>query len=440
MTGFPRWSWAALALLVASPQAFAAGSHADETRATRWVQISATTKQERSAIANAGVSIEAVRSDSIWGFATSDELAAVQSRGFTVLGNFDFSVGRGGHQGGLDFPAKDAKYHNYAEVTSALRMLAMSHADIARVLSIGQTVEGREMWALHINTSMGTLNGTNSSKPGILYVGNHHAREHLSVEVPLLYAQHLLKNRDDPTIWSLLDSRDIWIIPMLNPDGAEFDIDTGRYKLWRKNRRNNQDGTFGVDLNRNYSFGWGTGGSSKDTRSDVYMGPSPFSEPETIALKSLVESLPNLTILLSFHTFSELILYPWGGKYDPIENPQDRAIHENMAKTMAGWNRYKPQQSSDLYIASGDTTDWAYGERGLVSFTFELSPANSGGAGGFYPGAGMIDKAFRDNVKPCLYLLDLADDPKRALSGTPSGFLKNYVAPGMNPAGYWNLK
>jgi carboxypeptidase T len=443
MTLFPRWTVAALAALSFSLPASAQSDHhhhqgEEELRASRWVQIRAHDKTERTAIANEGVSIEAVRSDSIWGFATPDQLRAIKSKGFQVLGSFDFTTGRGGHQGGFDFPAKDAKFHNYAEATSALRMLASSHADIARTISIGKTIEGRDIWAIHINTNPDALMSNSSSKPGILYVGNHHAREHLSVEVPLMFAQHLLKNRDDPKIWALLDSRDIWIIPMLNPDGSEFDIATGSYKYWRKNRRNNGDGTFGVDLNRNYSFGWGTGGSSKDTSSDVYMGPTPFSEPETIAIKSFVESQLNLKILLSFHTFSELILYPWGGKYDPIADPKDRAIHEKMATTMAGWNKYKPQQSSDLYIASGDTTDWAYGERGLVSFTFELSPANTGGAGGFYPGAGMIDKAFQDNLRPCLYLLDLTDDPGRATTTRPSPFLQNYVAPSLAPEHFWN--
>ena len=435
MTLFPRWT---LAILSALSLTVTAMADPTEFRASRWVQIGARDKHERSAIANEGVSIEAIRTDSIWGFATETQLAQLRKKGFRVLGNFDFNLGRGGHQGGFDFPAKDAKYHNYSETVSALKMLASSHADIVRLTSIGKTIEGRDIWAIHINTSPEALANNSSSKPGIFYVGNHHAREHLSVEVPLMFAQHLLKNRDDPAISQLLNTRDIWIVPMLNPDGAEFDISTGSYKYWRKNRRDNGDGTFGVDLNRNYGHGWGTGGSSKDSSSDIYMGPTPFSEPETIAIKSFVESQPNIKILLSFHTFSELILYPWGGKYDPISNKQDLMVYEKMAKTMAGWNKYKPQQASDLYIASGDTTDWAYGERGIFAFTFELSPANQGGPGGFYPGAGMIDKAFQDNLKPCLYLLDLADDPHRAVSGSNFGFLKNYVAPRLEPEHFWN--
>jgi carboxypeptidase T len=400
--------------------------------------VRAADKFERSRIANTGISIEAVLSDSVWGFATEKMVGSLKSSGFKVLGNFDASVARGGHQDGFDFPAADSRYHNYTEMTSKLKFIAQSHADIARLSSIGKTLEGRDIWALHINSSPEALASRSSTKPGIIYVANHHAREHLSAEVPLMFAQHILTNRMQPEIAALLEARDIWIVPMLNADGVEHDIATGRYQYWRKNRRNNGDGTFGVDLNRNYGFQWGTGGSSNDTSSDVYMGPNPFSEPETQVFKAFVEGLPNVKILLSFHTFSELILYPWGHTHDTIGKQEDLRVHEKMARTMAAWNGYIPQQSSDLYIASGDTTDWSYGQLGIISFTFELSPRNTAGMGGFYPGAKIVDKAFADNLRPMLYLLDLADDPYRALTNRPTGFLKNYVQPQPEVSEFWN--
>lgn len=426
-----------LALITAN--SFQITAQAEEGTDRRFIQVAAKTKEERSAIANTGMSIEAVRSDSVWGFANPETLKILRENGSKILGNFEFKVARGGHQDGFDFPAKDAKFHNYQEVTSGLRMLANSHADIAQMSSIGKSIEGKQLWALHINTTPGALMDKKSNKPGILFVANHHAREHLSVEMPLMLAQHLLNNRNDTQIAAMLENRDIWIIPMLNPDGAEHDIQGQNYAFWRKNRRDNKDGTFGVDMNRNYGFGWGTGGSSKDTSSDVYMGTAPFSEPETLALKDFVESHLNIKILLSFHTFSELILYPWGHKYDSIENTKDLTAYKAMAETMAKWNHYTPQQSSELYIASGDTTDWSYGEHGIFSFTFELSPGGSSGAGGFYPGAGIIDRVFQDNLRPCLYLIDLADDPHRASGGGASSWLKNYRASTIDWSKNWDV-
>ena len=142
-------------------------------------------------------------------------------------------------------------------------------------------------------------------------------------------------------------------------------------------------------------------------------GAQAFSEPETIAIKNLVEHHTNLNILLSFHTYSELILYPWEHKYDSISDVRDLSTYEKIAQTMAQWNGYTPEQSSDLYIVSGDTTDWSYGSLGIFSFTFELSPASWGG-GGFYPGPGIINSTFQDNIRPMLYLIDLADNPYRA--------------------------
>ncbi len=105
---------------------------------------------------------------------------------------------------------------------------------------------------------------------------------------------------------------------------------------------------------------------------------------------------------------------------------------------MAKWNKYKPQQSSDLYIASGDTTDWAYGVHGIISFTFELSPKNMSG-GGFYPGASAIQKTFNVNIKPALYLIDLADNPERVLEKKKSKFLKTLASPSIPHEMFWKI-
>jgi len=395
----------------------------------RFIQVQANSREQRNAIVNRGMSIEFVRSDSVWGFANERSITRLQTAGFKILSNLAPQVGRGGHQGifdSLEFPPSDRKFHTFQQVTSTLQELARLNPDIARLQSIGKTIENRDIWALQINSSVQSLDYATSNKPGVVFMGNHHAREHLSVEVPVMLAQYLLEHRNDPKISSLLNSRDIWILPMINPDGAEFDIEGGQYQYWRKNRRNNGDGTFGVDLNRNYGYKWGTGGSDSDTSSDIYMGNAPFSEPETQAVRDFVNIHPNTKVLLTFHSYSELILYPWGHSETGIDSAQDRAVFEKMAQTMALWNHYKPEQSSELYVTSGDTTDWAYGEKGIFAFTFELSP-NTVMNGGFYPGAKVIEQVFKDNLNPCIYLIDMAGNPYQVLDKSPSQWLTHSV-------------
>lgn len=368
-----------------------------------WVKVSAKDSFERSLIANTGASIESVFEDYVLAFASTETLRDLQKNHHVVSAVPAMSA--------FDFPQADQVYHTYVELEDALFNLAGQYPQISKLESIGSTVEGRTIWDLRISGDMTTA----SQRPGVLYVGGHHAREHLSVEVPLMFAEHLLKNyATDNRIKKLVDSRDIHIVPALNADGLEFDIATGKYQYWRKNRRDNGDRNYGVDLNRNYGFQWGTGGSSKRTADETYMGPKAFSEPETQAVKTFIEKNVNINIVLSFHTFSELILYPWGHKKGPMDSI-DQRVHEKLATTMAKWNGYTPQSSADLYIASGDLTDWTYGAHKIVSFTFELDPKGGFSRDGFYPGAAVIPAVFQKNLEPALYLLEYADDPRRVL-------------------------
>jgi carboxypeptidase T len=380
---------------------------------TYWIKLEAHDKFQRSVVANSGAVIEVVKDDYVIALGNKEELATLEKTGM-VLQSFSLNMKF------FDFPERDRNFHNYNEAVQFMTDLQTRFPNLMKLEEIGTSIEGRKIHNMRLSTNLETSN----QKPGIVFMGTHHAREHLSTEMPLLLAKYLLENyATDARIRGFLENREIHIIPMVNPDGVEWDISTGNYKSWRKNRRKNADGTFGVDLNRNYGFKWGTGGSSNNTSSDVYMGTTPFSEPETQAIKNFVETRENLNILLSVHTFSELILYPWGHSYDSIANQRDMLVHKTMAETMSQWNRYTPQQSSDLYIASGDTTDWAYGQEGLVSFTFELDP-KSLFSGGFYPGQGLIPTVFQKNLPAFLYLIEHADNPYRTIenSSQSAGF------------------
>ncbi|MFC1679440.1 M14 family zinc carboxypeptidase, partial [Elusimicrobiota bacterium] len=156
-------------------------------------------------------------------------------------------------------------------------------------------------------------------------------------------------------------------------------------------------------------------------------GPSEFSEPESQAVRDFIVANPNITIMVSYHTFGEMVLYPWGHLTDPVPDGRAHSAMRNMAASMGQMTGYRDMQSADLYPASGDTCDWAYGERGIFCFTFELSPRSSWN-GGFYPGAEAIDTTFRANIDPAVYMVDLADDPYRAatkeVASAPSGVLE----------------
>ncbi|MBI4802060.1 MAG: zinc carboxypeptidase [Elusimicrobia bacterium] len=346
-----------------------------------------------------------IKAKSVSGFVHKAELAVLAEKGYVVEAKmtiYDYAL-----QYLKDFPPADAAYHNYKETTELLNTLAANNPETASLFSAGKTVEGRDIWCLRLNTT--EKGGKPSSKPGALYIGNHHAREHLSNEVALGLAAYLLEHKNDADIKKYLQTLDIYIIPMLNADGAEYDIKTGKYRWHRKNTRINADKTIGVDLNRNYDMRWCTAGASHSPYSDTYCGTAPFSEPETLAVKKFIEARKNIKTLMSYHSYSDLLLYPWAGLDTPLENEKDRKVFEKLAKGMVAFTGYKPEQASDLYVATGDTTDWAYATAGIFAFTTELE------GGGFYPGTGIIARAVTNNVKAAVYLLSVTDDPYKVL-------------------------
>jgi carboxypeptidase T len=391
----------------ALPVAAAPAANAEAVDERLWVELAAPDKAARQAAVDAGVSIEAVAPGKAAGFAGPAALERVRARGLTVLSKVSLRE----RFGALEFPERDSIYHDYAETVAELRSIASSAPDLASVFPIGKSVRGRDILALRLNSD---ARGTAASrKPGVVFLGTHHAREHLSTEVALLLPRKILESRSDPKVAALLKSRDLYFVPLVNPDGVEYDIEGGRYHMHRKNMRDNGDGSFGVDLNRNYAWGWGGGGASGDPEDDTYRGPSAFSEPESRAVRDFVSARPNLKVLVSYHTFSELILYPWGGSDAEIADKDALRAFRAMAQEMAAMTGYRPMQSSDLYVATGDTCDWAWGEKGIFAFTFELTP-KSMWDGGFYPGAAAVAKTVQANVAPALYMIDLADDPRRA--------------------------
>lgn len=386
-----------------SPAAQVPGGSALDDR--YWITVRAADKYERTRLLEAGLSIEELRPGSVSGTIHKNSLPLLSEKGFVIQSRKTLSEYL--REDVKDFPAADSAYSNYKEATDILKSIAAKNSDIVSLFSIGKTIEGREIWTLRLNT---TAKGESSSgKPGAFYVGTHHAREHLATEVPLLFAVWLLDNRYTPDIKKYIETLDIYITPMLNPDGVEYDIRNGRYQMHRKNTRINSDKTVGVDLNRNYDSWWCTAGSSSYPGADTYCGTAPFSEPETQAIKKFVEARKNLKTLMSYHSFSDLILYPWGGKDAPVEDERDRKVFVKMAGEMAAVTGYTPELSSELYVATGDTCDWAYKTGRIFAFTTELE------GGTFYPGTGIIARTVKNNVKAAVYMLSVTENPYRVI-------------------------
>jgi carboxypeptidase T len=286
-------------------------------------------------------------------------------------------------------------YHSVATLEQDLRRLADEHPEIAELHEIGRSVEGRPLWALRIGERRG-------SARRVAFLGCHHAREWISVEVPFRLAEHLLENSSSDPVQGWLQQGEVWVAPMVNPDGHEHTRTQNR--LWRKNRRRNPGGSIGVDPNRNYGYMWGTldiSTSSRVPSDETYIGPRAFSEPEVRAVRDLV-ARERFGGVLSYHSYSQLILFPWGYTVEPIEDEADHSEMRGLAEQMERLIRevhgetYTAQQASQLYLTAGDTSDWTYGVYGVPSITVELRPA-SALDGGFILPAAQIEPCWQEN-------------------------------------------
>jgi hypothetical protein len=342
------------------------------------------TREQRSAITRTGASIEFVGSNFVLIRATDRNVAAVRRLGFHASTFVEPN----------DFPPSDSRYHNYAEMVQDITGEVTAHPTLIKEFSIGKSYEGRDIVAALITKGADTYT---SGRPEVLYDGLHHAREHLTVEETLAI-MHLFvdKYATNNKVRKLVNTRAIWIIFDVNPDGGEYDVSGGSYHFWRKNRQPNSV-SIGTDLNRNYSYRWGCcGGSSGNGADETYRGPSAFSAPETQAIRDFVNSRviggrQRITVSISFHTFQELVLWPYGYTFTDVPGDMTQADHnvfvalgQHMATTTClSGDCYTPEQSSDLYITDGSSIDWQYGVHKIFAFTIEMYPRSD--PPGFYP-------------------------------------------------------
>lgn len=323
---------------------------------------------------------------------------------------------------GPDYPAGATLYHNYQRMEVDIQATQAAYPDLVKIFSIGKSYQGRDIWAAEVSGNVSDA----SAKPEVLIDGLHHSLEHLALE-QTLYALHMLTHdySTDMAVKNLVDTRRIWIIFAVNPDGLVYDLSGHPYNEWRKNRQPNAGtSAVGTDINRNYSYHWGCcGGSSGSAAAWNYRGKAPFSTPEAQAVRNFVLSrviggVQQIKTHVTFHTDGELILWPYG--YTKTDIPSDMTVDDHatfvaMAKAMAKTDGYKPEQSSDLYITDGDEIDWMYGVEHIFSFTFELYPRAGADSAPVYSPESVIARETAKNRAAILYLINAAACPYAAI-------------------------
>ncbi|XP_037803245.1 carboxypeptidase B-like [Penaeus monodon] len=281
-------------------------------------------------------------------------------------------------------PLSDA-YMTFQQMEYYLREINTTYAPRVSVKSIGKSVEGRDIWMVHVRSG-GCAQGNTQPQvslrhPRIAYwmmkrravwiEGGIHPREWIAPAVCLQIVSRLAVQ------CSVTRAVNVYVVPMANPDGYVYSWTTNR--LWRKNRGNVGGQCVGVDLNRNWGFKFGVG-ASNNTCSEVYMGPSAFSEPETRALRDVMTSLSeagNLELVIAVHSYGQLLLYPWGWTTEEApDTPEMAALGEifaNIAHLRQNTVYTVTSSSSGLYFASGATDDWAKGVLNTkFAYTLEL--------------------------------------------------------------------
>lgn len=235
-------------------------------------------------------------------------------------------------------------------------------------------------------------------EPELLYDAIHHAREPESMQQLIYYMWYLLENYTTNTeVQAIVNNTELYIVPVVNPDGYVYNETTNPTGggMHRKNMRNHGGGVYGVDNNRNYNHldensnsVWGTTGVSFNTNNDTYCGTAPFTEPENQAMKWFCEQ-HNFKLALNNHTYSNLLLYPFG--YDINKPTPDQNTYETISSYMVSKNTMVNEIAATLYPASGDSDDWMYGDTLTHNKIFAFTPEIGSGAQGFWPVEADID-------------------------------------------------
>lgn len=263
------------------------------------------------------------------------------------------------------------QYKAYQETVDFFYQAQKRYPNIFRVEVIGKTWEERDIIVVTVSKDLETAD----TKPALFYTGTVHAREWIGIELSVGFAKYILDHIDfDPVLNEALSRATLYMVPCGNPDGFEFS--RTHFSFWRKNRRQNADGSFGVDLNRNFNVGYVP---NKSTSSNVYSGPQPFSEPETLALKNFVEDHSNITIALDYHSQGNVFFPAHNFKHEDALNATDlNTLSANMAeeiRKVSGREYGVHMGKPPVNLISGCGREFYY-STGALALTVEVGTRN----------------------------------------------------------------
>lgn len=321
-------------------------------------------------------------------------------------------------------------YKTLTEIYDYLDDMITSHPGIiTNRISIGQTIEGRDIYAVKISDNP----DIDEDEPELFFHSLIHSHEVITPEVLLYFMDYLTDNYGtDPEVTYIVDNRELWFVLIVNPDGYVYNELTkpNGGGLWSKNRRDNLDGSFGVDLDCNFDYEWGYDiiGSSPSTEDEDYRGVGPFSEPESQAIRDFCVA-HDFVITVAYHSYWNWILFPWG--YDVNTTP-DEGLFWVLADSMSSYNGYTPKPST-AYVYNGGFNDWSYGEQTIKNKSLSLRIEVGDYENGFWPELESVDTLVAENLGMNLFLCRVAED---VYPLTPPGRPEVHVPEGIQTADY----
>lgn len=263
------------------------------------------------------------------------------------------------------------KYLRYDEIIAQYEAWRTEFPQMVSRSSVGTSRNGRPIYAYEFYPPRGAR-----PRQSVVMICGIHAREWISPAVGMHVFRQMLDAyiEKGPFYRNSPPHTSYHVIPVINPDGYEYTFTNNRF--WRKNRRNNGNGSYGVDLNRNLSKGWGGSGSSGNTSSETYRGPSAFSEPETSGFRDWLGQIPPVAAFVDFHSYGQYILWPWGYTSTPAPGTSwlsaTGLAMKNAIQNQSGLSYTTGPTSTTLYLASGVTPDYVYDRFNAAAYTIEL--------------------------------------------------------------------